>query len=242
MKGEGIEVDLDVKLTERGTWPGLREEKGVKVLEGAELAAIWTTEDSTRALGTVVAMRIDLGGGRVAIAEETLSSFLNCAGKVRAYYEPENKVAMTSEAFANYKALGAMLHTPSLKEAFEAGIAEIERLRSALDAGPSTAPVPMLLWCPQCSERHIDIGEFATRPHHTHACQDCGMVWRPALVPTVGVYFLPGFKNEEPPDSGEEMDAHLANLKALVAMVPEPDLKEAFSAAVAEIERIHEGT
>lgn len=42
------------------------------------------------------------------------------------------------------------------------------------------APIPMLLWCPECGERHMDIGEFATRPHHTHACQDCGMVWRPA--------------------------------------------------------------
>jgi predicted RNA-binding Zn-ribbon protein involved in translation (DUF1610 family) len=57
-------------------------------------------------------------------------------------------------------------------------------------------PIPMLLWCPICTERHIDTGEFATRPHHTHACQSCGMVWRPAVVPTVGVLFLPGFKND----------------------------------------------
>ncbi len=58
-------------------------------------------------------------------------------------------------------------------------------------------PLPMLLWCPQCGERHVDVGAFAAKPHHTHACQDCGMVWRPAIVPTVGVRFLPGFKNEE---------------------------------------------
>ncbi len=30
----------------------------------------------------------------------------------------------------------------------------------------------------------------------THVCQSCGMVWRPAVVPTVGVRFLPGLKNE----------------------------------------------
>lgn len=53
--------------------------------------------------------------------------------------------------------------------------------------------IPMLLWCPECGERHIDEGEFATRSHATHACQNCGMVWRPALVPTVGVRFLPGY-------------------------------------------------
>jgi predicted RNA-binding Zn-ribbon protein involved in translation (DUF1610 family) len=61
--------------------------------------------------------------------------------------------------------------------------------------------VPSLLWCPACGERHIDVGEFATKPHHTHACQSCGMTWRPAVVHTVGVRFLPGFRNE--PETGE---------------------------------------
>lgn len=56
-------------------------------------------------------------------------------------------------------------------------------------------PIPMLLWCPCCHERHIDEGEYATKPHHTHACQACGMVWRPALVDTFGVRHLPGFVN-----------------------------------------------
>jgi hypothetical protein len=66
-------------------------------------------------------------------------------------------------------------------------------------------PVPMLLHCPMCGERHIDEGEFATKEHHTHACQGfvvkdgkkrrCGHVWRPAIVATVGVEALPGFVN-----------------------------------------------
>lgn len=59
-------------------------------------------------------------------------------------------------------------------------------------------PIPMLLWCPSCHARHVDKGEFATKPHHTHACQKCGLPWRPAIVPTVGVQFLPGFKDEVP--------------------------------------------
>lgn len=53
----------------------------------------------------------------------------------------------------------------------------------------------MYLICPKCCARHIDEGEFATKPHHTHSCQQCGLTWRPAVVPTVGVRFLPGFKN-----------------------------------------------
>jgi len=55
-------------------------------------------------------------------------------------------------------------------------------------------PVPMYLTCPKCGERHIDEGDFATRPHHTHSCQACGLTWRPAVICTVGVQFLPGFK------------------------------------------------
>jgi len=61
------------------------------------------------------------------------------------------------------------------------------------------APVPMRLRCPRCDRLHVDKGAFSTRPHHTHACQFCGEVWRPALVATVGVRFLPGFRDE--PDS-----------------------------------------
>jgi hypothetical protein len=57
-------------------------------------------------------------------------------------------------------------------------------------------PIPMRLCCEGCGELHIDEGEFATKPHHTHSCQHCGLTWRPAVVPTVGVRFLPGFKNE----------------------------------------------
>lgn len=56
--------------------------------------------------------------------------------------------------------------------------------------------VPMLLHCPLCNERHIDEQEFAEVAHHTHACQGCGHVWRPAKLNTHGVQFLPGFKNE----------------------------------------------
>lgn len=58
------------------------------------------------------------------------------------------------------------------------------------------SPIPMFLTCPMCNTRHIDEGNFALKPHHTHACQNCGLTWRPAIGPTVGVQYLPGFKNE----------------------------------------------
>jgi len=29
--------------------------------------------------------------------------------------------------------------------------------------------------------------EFATKMHHTHSCQSCGLAWRPGIAPTVGV-------------------------------------------------------
>lgn len=76
---------------------------------------------------------------------------------------------------------------------------------------PEDVAIPMLLWCPGCRLRHIDAGEFATKPHHTHACQGCGMVWRPAIVPTVGVKFLPGFKDAEPEKSRRIFNDRIAS-------------------------------
>ena len=70
---------------------------------------------------------------------------------------------------------------------------------SAEDKSVKPSPIPMLLHCPKCNLGHIDEGEYAVKPHHTHACQHCGMVWRPAIEYTIGVQFLPGFKNEEKP-------------------------------------------
>lgn len=80
---------------------------------------------------------------------------------------------------------------------------EINELRCrAHDAnkriGADTAhdsPVHMLLWCPACGKRHVDKGLLATKSHHTHSCQYCGMTFRPSVAPTVGVQFLPGFKD-----------------------------------------------
>lgn len=60
------------------------------------------------------------------------------------------------------------------------------------------SPIPMRIPCPECKTLHIDEGIWATKPHHTHSCQSCGLTWRPAVVHTVGVRFLPGFKNDEP--------------------------------------------
>jgi len=70
--------------------------------------------------------------------------------------------------------------------------------RVHVDRPAPPEPVPLLLWCPMCHGRHLDVGIWATKPHHTHSCQHCGLTWRPAVGPTVGVQYLPGFKNEEP--------------------------------------------
>jgi hypothetical protein len=80
----------------------------------------------------------------------------------------------------------AMLDRPDVftRQRKEAGIEE-----------PETKPVPMIMHCPDCHQRHIDEGVWATKAHHTHSCQSCGVTWRPAVVDTVGVQFLPGFKN-----------------------------------------------
>lgn len=63
-------------------------------------------------------------------------------------------------------------------------------------------PIPMILFCPMCGARHVDKGKFATEPHKSHSCQGCGFTWSPSHRHTVGVQFLPGYKDEEPTREG----------------------------------------
>jgi transposase-like protein len=51
----------------------------------------------------------------------------------------------------------------------------------------SLARIPRLtLWCPLCSALHVDTGEWASRPHRTHLCLDCGHTWTPSYFYTFG--------------------------------------------------------
>lgn len=68
---------------------------------------------------------------------------------------------------------------------------------------PAPKPIDMVLHCPKCGLQHIDApevppiicdGSFArvtppwsNPPHRSHLCAACGVVWRPADVPTNGV-------------------------------------------------------
>ena len=99
------------------------------------------------------------------------------------------------------QAVRARLAKRDLSESARVRVVEQAKQLGVLSSNEEGAPIPMLLTCPSCGERHIDRGEFATRIHHTHACQHCGLCWRPAVVATVGVQFLPGFKDEEDHDS-----------------------------------------
>jgi hypothetical protein len=38
-------------------------------------------------------------------------------------------------------------------------------------------PVRRALWCPHCGVRHIDLDEWAIRPHHVHLCLTCSHSW-----------------------------------------------------------------
>lgn len=57
--------------------------------------------------------------------------------------------------------------------------------------GQIVEPIPMVLHCPLCGTQHVDKPEpeigWTNPPHKSHLCHGCGIVWRPASVPTVGV-------------------------------------------------------
>lgn len=90
-----------------------------------------------------------------------------------------------------------LIKDPTLAHDIDGPVPELPQAPTFLmqiDKGEPHHTIPMVLFCPN-GHRHIDEGEFATSPHHTHACQECGIVWRPAKVNTHGVRFLPGYKN-----------------------------------------------
>lgn len=59
---------------------------------------------------------------------------------------------------------------------------------AALEGHPRVlSPIPMHIHCPNCGARHVDEGEWATRPHRTHRCDACLHTWRPSDIPTVGL-------------------------------------------------------
>ena len=53
------------------------------------------------------------------------------------------------------------------------------------------APIDMVLACPSCKCLHVDTPEpekgWLNPPHKSHLCHYCGVIWRPADVPTNGV-------------------------------------------------------
>lgn len=53
------------------------------------------------------------------------------------------------------------------------------------------APIPMVLRCPSCGVQHLDVPDlergWSNPPHKSHLCLACGVIWRPADVPTTGV-------------------------------------------------------
>jgi hypothetical protein len=42
------------------------------------------------------------------------------------------------------------------------------------------APEPAVIFCPYCGTRHVDEGEWETKPHHKHLCSNrqCGKLFR----------------------------------------------------------------
>lgn len=52
------------------------------------------------------------------------------------------------------------------------------------------SPIGMVLHCPACGLQHIDAPTetWNNPPHRSHLCGGCGHIWRPADVPTTGVF------------------------------------------------------
>jgi len=81
-----------------------------------------------------------------------------------------------------------MRHRSLIDETVYAGA--LYRSRHWQDLAEQRAPVPMVLHCPKCGEQHVDKPDpphWTNPPHRSHLCAQCGWIWRPADIDTVGV-------------------------------------------------------
>lgn len=91
------------------------------------------------------------------------------------------KVSIQSQAvsLADLRVEGKPVPDPK-----SAGVLTLEQL---VHAGVT----PMILKCPVCKGRHIDVPQpeigWLNPPHRTHLCNHCGHLWRPQEYSTVGV-------------------------------------------------------
>jgi hypothetical protein len=71
----------------------------------------------------------------------------------------------------------------------------LRRARTKAEAWRLLTPIDMELFCPECGKQHLDVGEFTTRVHRKHLCENtpegprtgCGHLWVPFQEPTRGV-------------------------------------------------------
>lgn len=111
--------------------------------------------------------------------------------------------------------LGMTAQPCSPKEVWET------QIRPALQAAiAAQGPIPMVLHCPRCHLQHIDAPDERTpdwqnQPHRSHLCHGCGLIWRPADVPTIGVEHTQtsgrGDSNFAPDPSGAQDPIGFAN-------------------------------
>lgn len=101
------------------------------------------------------------------------------------------------------------------------------------------APIPMVLFCPECGLRHVDAPEsdvtmypegawrdgpmvrvpgWKNPPHRSHLCHGCGCIWRPADVATVGVAKIETRGKADTFDAAKEREAAKGVTKEILAL------------------------
>lgn len=139
--------------------------------------------------------------GRYLYAEHDPGEFVVGDGYERAWWYDDSprseRCISAAELLDDYPDIAA-----------EMGLAPNEAVPPCRDAVPSCGedlpcivhrtpkeaanPVPMILDCPRCGMRHVDVddesGAWATTRHHRkHLCKSCGNIWQPHSYATVGV-------------------------------------------------------
>ncbi|MCF4166374.1 hypothetical protein L2U69_12025 [Zavarzinia compransoris] len=108
--------------------------------------------------------------------------------------DPDDDAQPLTEAEALKVARNALIHardnlTPHPDQMLDEALAKIDAVAGHVG---SPCPIPMILHCPFCHQQHIDAPSpgWNNPSHRSHLCSCCGTIWRPADVPTTGVFAI----------------------------------------------------
>jgi hypothetical protein len=158
----------------------------------AEQCARWERERASKAERAAGGLT---GEGRMALWDAVREYVEACGGDTTSAMSDGARRVRRMRAVVSVESAIDKLNARAGLEAAEDPAPQPPAPAEVSERWRGTPPVDMVLHCPACGKQHLDIGEFRTRVHRKHLCENtpegagtgCGYLWVPFKYATRGV-------------------------------------------------------